>query len=114
MHRDEKYWENPLKFDPNRFLPENASKITPYSYLPFSSGPRDCLGTKMCLQEFGLQKLIFLGKAHAMVMLKISVGSIVRSFQVTSKHKSIEEFQLMSSMSLKTKHPLDCHFTPRE
>ncbi|KAH1009416.1 hypothetical protein HUJ04_001775 [Dendroctonus ponderosae] len=97
LHRSEKYWEDPQKFDPDRFLPENVSKITPYSYLPFSSGPRDCLG-----------------KAQAMVMLKISVGSIVRSFQISSKHKSIDEFELMSSLSLKTKHPLDCHFTPRD
>ncbi|ENN79235.1 hypothetical protein YQE_04419, partial [Dendroctonus ponderosae] len=57
LHRSEKYWEDPQKFDPDRFLPENVSKITPYSYLPFSSGPRDCLGMKMCLQKKYVTKI---------------------------------------------------------
>ncbi|ERL86326.1 hypothetical protein D910_03734, partial [Dendroctonus ponderosae] len=57
LHRSEKYWEDPQKFDPDRFLPENISKITPYSYLPFSSGPRDCLGMKICLQKKYVTKI---------------------------------------------------------
>ncbi|KYN14543.1 Cytochrome P450 4V3 [Trachymyrmex cornetzi] len=42
MHRNEKYWPNPLMFNPDRFLQEKTNYI-PY-YMPFSDGPRNCIG----------------------------------------------------------------------
>ncbi|KAK5641869.1 hypothetical protein RI129_010416 [Pyrocoelia pectoralis] len=44
IHRDPQHFENPNKFDPERFNDENKTKIKPYSYLPFGSGPRNCIG----------------------------------------------------------------------
>lgn len=44
LHRDEEYYPNPDKFDPERFSEENKSKIPQYTYLPFGEGPRICLG----------------------------------------------------------------------
>jgi len=43
MNRNEKYWSNPLKFDPDRFLLENLKNHS-YYYVPFSDGPRNCIG----------------------------------------------------------------------
>jgi cytochrome P450 family 6 len=40
LHLDERFWEEPEKFDPERFNEENVKKIVPYSYIPFSEGPR--------------------------------------------------------------------------
>lgn len=44
FHRDEAYWPNPNKFDPQRFSDENKASIVPGSYFPFGSGPRACIG----------------------------------------------------------------------
>lgn len=43
LHFDEKYWENPKKFDPERFSHENREKIVPGTYAPFGIGPRNCI-----------------------------------------------------------------------
>lgn len=36
FHRDERFFERPDEFDPERFAEENVKKILPYTYIPFS------------------------------------------------------------------------------
>jgi cytochrome P450 len=44
IHRNSKYWPNPLKFDPDRFKQEEVDKRPRYCYMPFSIPPRNCIG----------------------------------------------------------------------
>ncbi len=51
VHHSERYWDEPEKFDPSRFSPENIKKRATYSYLPFSAGKRSCIGGALSIVE---------------------------------------------------------------
>jgi cytochrome P450 len=51
LHRDPRYFKEPLRFDPDRFLPEREALIPKYAYFPFSGGRRVCIGNHFALTE---------------------------------------------------------------
>ncbi len=50
LHRNPKYWKDPDAFIPDRFMP-GAAPPERYSYVPFSIGPRVCLGAAFGITE---------------------------------------------------------------
>jgi cytochrome P450 len=54
LHRHASFWEEPERFDPMRFSPEGIAAREQYAYIPFSTGPRQCIGNGLALLEASL------------------------------------------------------------
>ncbi len=59
------FWEDPERFDPDRWLPERAEGRHRFAWLPFGGGPRVCIG-----------------RAFARMELRIVLGSILARWRV--------------------------------
>ena len=64
-HRNGLVWEDPEVFNPERFSSENKAKQQPLAYIPFSAGPRNCIGQNFAMNE-----------------MKVTLGQIIRKFEL--------------------------------
>ncbi|XP_011061609.1 PREDICTED: cytochrome P450 4g15-like [Acromyrmex echinatior] len=96
MHRNEKYWPNPMMFNPDRFLPGKRNCM-PYYYMPFSDGPRNCMGSK-----------------YAMISMKVILAMLIRTF-VFKLNQSIEidKIKLNSDIVLSIAEPIKIRIEKR-
>lgn len=79
IHLDEEFYENPKEFIPERFNEENGG-IKKYKdmnvYLPFSDGPRICLGQRFALAQS-----------------KTAIFELIRNWRVTLNSKTAKTFE---------------------
>ena len=71
IHRHKDYWEDPEKFDPERFA-DNAGMKHP-AYFPFGAGPRMCIGNNFAMSE-----------------MIIAVREIIKTYRIEEKTSPIE------------------------
>ena len=87
LQRSARYFSDPLLFRPARFHAESGDDFHRYAYLPFSAGPRVCLGS-----------------SFAMLQMKITLAVIWRRFSFS--HPDDHRFALAYSFNTRPRNGL--------
>lgn len=95
IHRRKDIYDKPDEFNPDNFLPERTQNRNYYGFIPFSAGPRSCVGRK-----------------YAVLKLKILLSTILRSYKVYSSCTEAD-FKLQADIILKRTDGFRIRLEPR-
>ena len=73
VHHSARLWEDPERFDPERFTKANEKLRAPCTWLPFGAGPRGCIGGNYAM----LQILMILSVLLRKYELELSPGQTI-------------------------------------
>ena len=98
LHRSERYWDKPMECLPERWMnPDQPPHSHPHAYLPFSHGPRNCIGYRFATYE-----------------AKLILAPLVRTFQFQlSPSMKDTEIKLRTQLSLRSNAPIQLRATAR-
>lgn len=87
IHRDPRFYPEPMRFDPDRFLPEIVADRPRYAYFPFGAGSRICIGENFAWME-------------AVLVL----ASVARNWRLEFPGPAPKELALSAQISLRPKN----------
>ncbi|WP_353068908.1 cytochrome P450 [Tunturibacter empetritectus] len=94
MGRDPQYFPDPLRFDPDRFTPENKAARAKFTYFPFGGGSRQCIG-----ESFAWMEGVF------------SIATLAQRWRMTYLGSTPPEVQ--AKITLRPRDPLMMQLIPR-
>ncbi|MFZ3118365.1 MAG: cytochrome P450 [Variovorax sp.] len=94
LHRDASQWEHPEAFLPARFMPDAAAGRHRFAYLPFSAGPRFCVGAGFAMAEMATHLTMV---AECFRLVPVDAAPAEAEFQI----------------NLRTRHPLRMRLVSR-
>jgi cytochrome P450 len=62
IHRNPRLWHDPDRFDPDRFGPDAPQDRHPLAQMPFSAGPRNCIGETLARVEMQIHLMTIAGR----------------------------------------------------
>lgn len=95
IHRDERLYPDPERFDPDRFDLKNSELRHSFAYIPFGGGPRNCIGQKFAMME-----------------MKVALAEIFRRFRVVAL-QTRDSIGLKPEVTLRPRRPVKIKFIPR-
>jgi cytochrome P450 len=84
IHHDPDYYPDPFTFNPDRSMPGNRDRIQPYTYLPFGSGPRNCIGMRFVLLS---AKLVLAKISHSFRFSRVTDTDVPLIYTTTLYNK---------------------------
>jgi cytochrome P450 len=85
IHRDERWFNEPEEFRPERWADGLTQRIPRYAYFPFGGGPRICIGNSFAMMEATLI-LATIAQRYRMALAHDAVVSLLPSMTLRPGH----------------------------
>ena len=85
IQRHPDLWRDPDRFNPERFAPDRLADQPPFAMLPFSAGPRNCLGEAFARVEMQIH-LMTIARRLRLRMVEAGPAKLAAGVNLRSKH----------------------------
>jgi cytochrome P450 len=94
IHRDDRFYDGPRTFDPDRWTDGLRERLPDFAYFPFGGGPRRCIGDRFALLE-----------------AKLVLATVLSRYEFDLVGP--EEFDLLASITARPANPVEMRVRER-
>ena len=116
VHYDSNVFPQPEKFDPDRFSKSSATNEdrSPYAFIPFSAGSRNCIGLFLILHTTSIYGASFiLGQRFALLEEKVILSTLFRRFSLRAT-QTVDELHVSFESIMRPAVPIKLTIKQRQ